>query len=216
MNPAPASDDVPTYKQRLDADWDFAMDESVRHFDGRGSVPTTLRTLAASLDSLGLPYAVAGTMAMFAHGFERFATKLTVLIDADSLPKIHAALDGLDYLPVFKGSKNLKGTVRGVPIEFLIASGYPGDGLEKPVAFPSPADASVEINGVRFLTLPKLVELKLASGMSNELRLKDIADVISLIQARNLPVSFGEQLDPSVRDKFIDLVRKIEADTTDI
>ena len=51
-------------------------------------------------------------------------------------------------------------------------------------------------------TLPKPIELKLASGLTNPLRLKDIADVQELIRLLKLPFGFANQLDPSVRDKF--------------
>ena len=47
------------------------------------------------------------------------------------------------------------------------SGGFPGDGKPKPVAFPDPAGASVDIGGIRYLSLEKLVELKLASGMTN-------------------------------------------------
>jgi hypothetical protein len=53
--------------------------------------------------------------------------------------------------------------------------------------------------------LPKLVELKLASGMTNPGRLKDLADVMELIKVLNLPAHFADQLDPFVRDKFKEL-----------
>jgi hypothetical protein len=52
-----------------------------------------------------------------------------------------------------------------------------------------------------------LVELKLASGISHPGRLKDLADVQELIQARDLPLEFRDELDPSVREKYAELWR---------
>jgi hypothetical protein len=49
------------------------------------------------------------------------------------------------------------------------------------------------------------VELKLASGMTNAGRLKDLADVMELIKVLNLPADFSEQLHPYVRPKFQEL-----------
>ena len=49
------------------------------------------------------------------------------------------------------------------------------------------------------------MELKLASGMTAPHRLKDLADVLELIRARQLPASFGDSLDPFVREKFAEL-----------
>ena len=91
-------------------------------------------------------------------------------------------------------------------IDVLIAGEYPGDGKPKPVAFPDPAVAS-RTEGVALLPLEKLVELKLASGLSAAHRLKDLADVLELIGAAKLPQDLGTRLDPSVRGKYAELWR---------
>ena len=51
------------------------------------------------------------------------------------------------------------------------------------------------------------MELKLASGISHPGRLKDLADVQELIQARGLPLDLRDELDPSVREKYTELWR---------
>jgi hypothetical protein len=94
----------------------------------------------------------------------------------------------------------------GVPIDFLVAGEFPGDGLPKPVRFPAPETAPFE-GGVRILDLRTLIELKLASGTSAPDRLQDLADVVALIRANTLGSDFGAQLDISVRDKFVELWR---------
>jgi hypothetical protein len=95
-------------------------------------------------------------------------------------------------------STKLRDTTTGVRIEFLITGGYPGDGKPKPVAFPDPAAAAVDIDGIRYLELPTLVELKLASGTASH-RMKDLGDVQELIRTLSLPRGFGEQLNQYVR-----------------
>ncbi|MCA1609083.1 MAG: hypothetical protein LC730_06475 [Acidobacteria bacterium] len=81
--------------------------------------------------------------------------------------------------------------------------------MPKPIAFPDPADVAVVIDGVKTITLEKLVELKLASGISAADRLKDLADVQELIKIRELNEDFAERLDPWVRDKYADLYRAV-------
>src|SRR5262249_32770505 len=135
------------------------------------------------LDELNVPYAVVGAMAMFFHGYQRFTTDVDILVTREGLEEIHRRLEGLGYLPPFEGSKHLRDTESGVRIEFLTTGDYPGDGKPKPVAFPDPTQAGIEIEGIRFLKLPTLIELKLASGMTNVGRLKDLADVQELIRA---------------------------------
>jgi hypothetical protein len=73
------------------------------------------------------------------------------------------------------------------------------------VAFPDPARAAVRGRRVALLPLEKLIELKLASGMSAPHRLKDLADVLELIRARSLPRAKALDLDASVRAKYEEL-----------
>ena len=61
------------------------------------------------------------------------------------------------------------------------------------------------MDGIRYINLQTLIELKIASGMTNSERLKDLADVIELIKALSLPVTFGENLNPFVQEKFAEL-----------
>ena len=55
------------------------------------------------------------------------------------------------------------------------------------------------------MTLPRLIELKLASGMTAPDRLRDLADVLELIRVERLDETFADQLDASVREKFEEL-----------
>ena len=196
---------VPVYEEMLKRDWDWAMDEGDRHFQGEDSVFKTLRKIAGRLESIGVPYAVAGAMALNAHGFRRLTVDVDILVTREDLKAIHDNLEGLGYVPPFTGSKNLRDAEHGVRVEFLIAGEFPGDGKPKPVAFPDPAKVAVEIKGVRYLGLPTLVELKIASGMTNPGRLKDLGDIQQLIQAANLPANFASELNPYVRDKYLEL-----------
>jgi hypothetical protein len=69
---------------------------------------------------------------------------------------------------------------------------------------------SFEADGIRYINLPTLVELKLASGMTNPGRLKDLSDVLELVKALNLPIDFANQLNTFVRDKFQELSKVAE------
>src|SRR5437588_8123825 len=170
------------YEQLLDRDAWWALKEGSMHFEKESAVHKTLEKITRRLDALGIPYAVVGGMAMFFHGYRRFTEDVDILVTRDGLKEIHQKLEGLGYLPPFEGSKNLRDAESGVKIEFLVAGDYPGDGKPKPVAFPSPEEVAVEIDGIRFLQLPRLIELKLASGLTNPGRLIDLADVQKLIQ----------------------------------
>lgn len=172
---------------------------------GEDPIHDSLRRIAARLDALRIPYAVVGGMAVSTHGYARTTVDVDVLLRGEDLRRVHEELAGLGYRPPFPGSRDLRDTETGVRIEFLVSGDYPGDGRAKPVAFPDPASASVEIEGLRFLALERLIELKLASGQSDPGRLKDLADVQELTRALRLPRDFALRLDPSVRAKFEEL-----------
>src|SRR6185369_5325100 len=135
-----------------------------------------------------------GGMALFAHGYQRFTDDIDILMTREDLQRMHEELDGRGWIRPFSTSKNLRDAQTGVRIEFLITGGFPGDGKPKPVSFPDPAAVSVDIGGIRYVALPTLIELKLASGLSAAHRLKDLADVQELIRTLNLPASFHDKL----------------------
>lgn len=205
MPSANVSTSPPVYEEMLDRDRGWALSEGSRHFEGKGAVQEALLKIARRLEELGIPYAIAGGMALFRHGFRRFTEDVDILVTREGLGVIHDRLEGLGYLPAFRGSKNLRDTERGVKIEFLVAGEFPGDGRPKPVAFPDPADVAVDLDGVRCVSLPALVELKLASGMTGVGRLKDLADVEQLIQVLRLGRDLADRLNPYVRGKYLEL-----------
>jgi len=117
---------------------------------------------------------------------------------------------GLGYCPASPGAtKQFRMTAENVRVEVVTTGEYPGDGLPKPVVFPDPSENVEEIDGVRTITLEKLIELKLASGMTAADRLKDLADVQEIIKIKGLGSEFAEKLDESVREKFRELQQAI-------
>jgi hypothetical protein len=185
--------------------------EGLRYFMGQGSVNNTLTQLAADLKEHGIDYVVIGAVALLAHGYPRFTEDIDLVMTSKGLEKFHAQLVGVGYAPAFPGArKRIRSTKDGVSIEVMITGEYPGDGKAKPVSMPDPSTCSTEIDGVRFVTLEKLIELKLASGMTAPDRLKDLADVQELIKIRGLEAEFAKRLDPYVSEKFLELYEAIE------
>src|SRR5947209_13522312 len=140
--------------------------EGQRYFMGQGELHGALAQLSADLERHGIDYIVIGAVALMAHGYPRFTEDIDLVLTREGLEAFHRELIGLGYVPAFEGArKRLRATDANVPVEVIVAGEYPGDGRPKPVNFPDPASASVEIDGVSVVTLEKLVELKLASGM---------------------------------------------------
>jgi hypothetical protein len=201
---------VVAYEDRLNADRRWALREGSMHFEKESAVFRSMQKIADRLSALGIPYAVAGGMAMFQHGYRRFTEDVDILVSRDGLNRVHEELDGLGYVPPFAGSKNLRDTETGVRIEFLVAGDYPGDGKPKPVAFPNPESVAIDLDGIRCLDLATLIQLKLTSGTA-DWRLKDLADVQEMIRVLDLPKEFAERLDPSVRDSYRSLWTRLQS-----
>jgi len=180
--------------------------EGLRYFMGEGTLNKTLARLSSDLNDHGIDYAVIDAVALLAHGYPRFTEDIDLVMTPEGLERFHEELVGLGYAPAFPGArKRLKSTVDGVTIEVMTSGEYPGDGKPKPVSMPEPVKASTEIDGMRFVTLEKLIELKLASGISAADRLKDLADVQELIKIRQLDANFAMKLNPYVREKYREL-----------
>lgn len=184
--------------------------EGQRYFMGEGKLNNALARLIADLKEHEIDYVVIGAIALMAYGYPRFTEDIDLILDSGGLDRFHRELIGLGYSPAFPGArKRLRATRDGTPIEVITAGEYPGDGKPKPVSFPKPSEAHVEIDGVKFPTLEKLIELKLASGMTAPDRLKDLADVQELIKVRSLSADFAENLNPYVRGRFLELLEAV-------
>ncbi len=184
---------------------DAPFDDTLKEVGRRSeAVDLTLTRIARRLSEEGIEYAVIGGMALIAHGYVRFTNDVDVLITTNGLQRIHERLVGRGYRPAFEGAqKTLRDAETGIDIEFITTGEFPGDGKPKPVSFPDPKDVAQEREGIRVISLPRLIELKLASGLSAEhRRLRDLADVQDLIIALKLPRDIGAQIDASVRDEY--------------
>lgn len=185
--------------------------EGLRYFMGQGNLHGALAQLSSDLKRHGIDYMVIGAVALLAYGYPRFTEDIDLVMTPGGLEAFHRELIGMGYVPAFTGAwKRLRSTRDGVSIEVLAAGEYPGDGKPKPISFPIPATASIEIDGVRIVTLEKLIELKLASGMTAPDRLKDLADVQELIKVRGLTSEFAEALNPYVREQYLQLYSAVE------
>lgn len=175
-----------------------------------GKVHETLRTLVADLKREGIDYAIIGGMALNAHGYRRETVDIVVLVTPLGLEKFREKYEGRGYLPEpAKSKKHFRNTQTKTKVEFLTTGEYPGDGRPKPVAFPDPSSAAIDLEGFNVVSLSVLMNLKLASGMTQPSRRRDLADVQELIRIHGLGAEFASQLDPSVWGTFMSLVDEL-------
>lgn len=183
-----------------------AYQEGLDFFMGKGILNSTLRKVANDLEREGIDYNVIEAIALNQHGYKRFTEDIDLLMTREGLETFREKLVGLGYRPAFNNArKRFRTTDENVTVEIVVTGEYPGDGLPKPMAFPDQKEEFDIIDGIKTLTLEKLVELKLASGMTAPDRLKDLADVQELIKAKHLTDEFADKLNPYVREKFLEL-----------
>ncbi len=188
---------------------DATYGEGLKFFRGKGMLNAALRKIAADLDREQIDYAAIGAIALNRHGYRRFTEDIDLLLTKEGLERFRDRLVGLGYRPGFEGARKKFKTADNISLEIITAGEFPGDGLPKPVVFPEPADFVVVIDGVKTLTLEKMIELKIASGMTAPHRLKDLADVQELIKVKNLTEEYAERLDGYVRPKFLELLNAV-------
>jgi hypothetical protein len=156
----------------------------LRDATGTAGLDQTLRDALSVLTNHLVPHLVAGGLAVQEHGFHR------VTLDVDLIvPDVVDAVELLttDLSGPFVRYPRCEDTVRdkrnGVLINFLPAGRAYKSSCKVP--FPPPTTVS---DIPQFVSLPKLISLKLDSWFSNQTRrLKDKADVIELIKALNIP-----------------------------
>ncbi len=178
---------------------------------GEGILNETLRRVVKDLENRGIEYSLIGAVALNNYGYRRFTEDIDLLLTREGLEKFRNELVGLGYRPAFEGAtKKFRTTEENVPVEVIVAGEFPGDGKPKPVVFPNPGENQTEIDGIKTLALEKLIELKLASGMTAPHRLKDLADVQEVIKIKSLSADYAEKLNPYVREKFLELQKAVE------
>jgi hypothetical protein len=195
----------PSSSGAIEQRFEQALIRAERFFMGQSRVHEAAVALAERLANQNIPYAIAGAMALAAYGYERVTVDVDLLVTREGLDRFKQAYLGRGYVEKYPGSRGLRDTENAIMIDILIAGEYPGDGKPKPVAFPDPSTAVVHGDRFAILALNKLVEIKLASGLTAPHRLRDLADIIELIRAAKLPRDLVGELDPFVREKYLEL-----------
>jgi hypothetical protein len=194
------------YEQELEGSFDLVLKEAEELYQGEGRLKKTYERLAKYLNEMGISYSLIGGYALILHGVRRFTEDIDLLVSQEGLDRLHKEMIGRGYVRVSPESRNIRDVETGVQIEFLVTGEFPGDGKPKPITFPDPQAVEEIREGIKVINLKSLIELKLASGMTANARLQDLADVQRLIEKHKLSAEFAEQLHPYVREKFLELL----------
>ena len=172
-------------------------------FENKSPQHKAMKRLAQPLEKAEIPYAIMGAMAVNAHGARRTTDDVDVLLTREGLEqfrhqfvgKTHDQVEGRDRRFIERRSK--------VGVDVLVTGLYPGRGKPGPFAFPDPGEAGVKIDDIQVVSLPQLIQLKLAAR-----RYYDFGDVVFLIRVHNLDERFMDQLHPSVHRDFLECLEE--------
>jgi len=192
--------------EQMQADFEKALRTMDDFAAGEASVQKAARKIARALDELGIPYTVAGGLAVAANGLERQTVGVDLILTKEGLAAFKERWLGRGWVERSQGSNGLRDTENGLKIDSLTTDGKPGDGRSCPFTFPHPETVGERFGGIwsgmRMLDLRTLIELKIASWMTAPHRPRDMDDVIRLIKIHSLPRAYSAGLHEYVRGEF--------------
>jgi predicted nucleotidyltransferase len=97
-------------------------------------------------------------------------------------------------------------------VEIIYSGEISGDGING-IAYENPKLISNDIKGIPFLTLEKLIEYKLSSGIYGK-RMKDFVDIIELIQINKLPEDYAKNFRKDLYIKYKELWKSSKEEKT--
>jgi hypothetical protein len=141
------------------------------------------------------------------HGYQRNTVDVDILIRAQDQTKVRQALE-LAGLRWDAGQREFTG-IESVPVHMLVSGKSASDDRSLQIRIPEPDGEAVSttLDGLPVVSLPRLIELKIASGLGNLRRThRDFADVIELILGHKLSRQYARHLHKAVRPAFRALV----------
>lgn len=169
-------------------------DEALEILNGGGAILDTSREVSRLMSEAGIDAAIIGGVAVVLHGHVRTTVDVDLFVGGSTQAASDALkAGGFDFDPAKREFAKA-----GVPVHLVTI-----EQLKRP---PS---AFVEIEHIRTVDLPSLIEMKLRSGTSDPLRAQDIADVIGLIRHHNLTATFARDIDKRLRPEFRKLVKAV-------
>ncbi len=154
--------------------------------------------LVKRLGEANISYAIIGNMAVRAHGGRcLMMDHLDVLFTADGFAAFQQRFVPQDYAPVPHHDNWFNDRAPSVLLRIRLTGWKPHCRFPVPVVYPDPAEDAEIKDGIRYVNLQTLIELKLAAGWS-----VDFADVVALTAAHNIDESWAERFHPALRPAF--------------
>lgn len=148
-----------------------------------GRFGQTIRAVTHLLQALDCPAVVAGGWAVWRHGYVgRVTEDVDIVLPMDRIDEFlnAATFNGFERLPVRPGNwPKVRHKESDIKVDVLPEGATPGTASRlAPTTIPHPDLLGAEGNTLKYISLPGLIELKLAAG-----RARDESDVVELIRA---------------------------------
>lgn len=148
-----------------------------------GRYGRVVRAVDHLLQAVGCEGVIGGGWAVWYHGYVgRVTQDVDIALPADRIAEVLrvASVSGFDVLPVPEGRwPKLHHKDTGVDVDILPEGGRPGTAAHPaPTTIPHPHVLGAAGPTLRYMSLPALIELKLAAG-----RARDEGDVVELVRA---------------------------------
>jgi hypothetical protein len=179
----------------------------LREQTGTTGVEQTARAAIATLADHNIPHLLVGGLAVQEHGYRRVTLDVDLVVPdiLEALEFLTANLTG-PFVRVPKCEDRVRDQRNGVFVDLLPAGKVLRAGCRVP--FPNPTTVSEQ---PQIISLEQLISLKLDSWVNNPTqRLKDKADVVELIKARQLPR--GLTISPAVRELYLETWDALQAE----
>jgi hypothetical protein len=179
-----------------------------------GRYGRVVEALDRVLDACGCTAVVGGGWAVWRHGYVGRVTQdidiVLAAVDVDDFLKT-ASVSGFEVLSMPAGRwPKMMHRETNIQVDILPEGGRPGTASRPaPTTIPHPKSSGAEVSSLKYMTLPALVELKLAAG-----RLRDEADVVEL--ARENPQRVAEvrshlaAVHPQYASRFDELLTQLD------
>ena len=168
-----------------------------------GRYGRVVQSLDQVLSACNCMAVVGGGWAVWRHGYVgRVTQDIDIVLPADRIEEFLrvAAVSGFDVLEVVEGRwPKLQHRETGIEVDILPEGGRPGvPARQAPTTIPHPDELGAEAGTLKYVSLPRLVELKLAAG-----RLRDEADVVELLRENPDQISQLRQHLETVHDEYV-------------
>src|SRR5438067_5319423 len=105
-------------------------------FQGRDPVHQTMRRLVKRLEKAGIPYAIVGGMAVYAHHYRRTTDDVDVLLTPEGFAEFRRLFVPKHYDTLPRRSRRFVDRLNDVTLDVLVTGFFPGSGKPGPIVYP--------------------------------------------------------------------------------